>query len=347
MSGVDPNLRGEIHAKIEADYGEHTILSGGKMPRPRRLPTGSLALDYVTGGGYIFYGMTRFWGAWSSGKTLAMFLAFISAQNFGELRYRQLMGLSEMALQTGDARDARVLKDQAKREREYGSLSCLFVNAEKSIDVNHMRRLGVDMNKLDIIEDSTIEGISEMVYNSLPAYHVIGIDSTTATMSIDELGSQDGVYGSRPMLHALKWSQAMSWWRARLTRDNVIMFTSHAKEKIGARKTLNSSSKPERPPGGEALYLEPSIVLHFMKGGKLKRKPNGALEELKTDDKRSATASAFSRVRGGRRRADREVREEQGRCPGAQGRAASRQAHRQLRLPTRVREAGQATTASA
>jgi hypothetical protein len=299
---VDPSLRGKIRAQIEADYGAHTILSGGKMPRPRRLPTGSLALDYVSGGGYAFAHMSRFWGAYSSGKTLAMFLAFISAQNFGEIRYRQLMGLSELALKIGDARDAKVLKDQAKRERELGSLACLFVNAERSIDVDHMRRIGVDMDKLDIIEDSTIEGVGAMVYDCLPAYHVIGIDSTTATMSIDEVVSSDNkrktIYDETPatgMIRAGKWGINMDWWRARLSRENLILMTSHATELIGARKAIQSST-PEKPPGGRKLHLEPGLILHFLKSSALKRKPNGGLEEVDSDAARGgATASAFSK----------------------------------------------------
>jgi RecA/RadA recombinase len=302
VSGVDPNLRAQIRAQIEADYGEHTIMSGGKMPRPRRLPTGSLALDYVSGGGYAFAHMTRFWGPWSSGKTLAMFMAFISAQNFGELRYRQLMALSELALRTGDARDAKVLKDQAKREREYKSLACLFVNSEKSIDVDHMKRIGVDMNKLDIAERSTIEDIGKMVYRSLRGYHVIGIDSTTDAMSISEIGDEDdenndgdNIYGSYPFRRATSWGINMDWWRSRLTRENLILFTSHATQRVGARQTIQGSV-PEHPPGGTKLNHEPGLVLHFVRGGALKRKSDGGLEEIKSDDPRgTASASAFAK----------------------------------------------------
>jgi RecA/RadA recombinase len=308
VSGVDPNLRAQIRAAIEKDYGAHTMLPGGKMPRPRRLPTGSLALDYLSGGGYAFGHMTRFWGAQSSGKTLAMFLAFISAQNFGELRYRQLIGLAEMSMAAGESSQAKIFKDQAKREREYGKLACLFVNAERSIDIDHMKRLGVKMEELDIIEDSTIEGVGEMVYNCLerdkdgrPAYHVIGIDSTSATMSIDEVvdnkGKKKTIYDEAPttgMIRAGKWGINMDWWRSRLTREHLIMMTSHATERIGVRRAMGST--PEKPPGGRKLHHEPGLVFHFLKSGALKRKPNGGLEELKTDDARgSVNASAFGK----------------------------------------------------
>jgi RecA/RadA recombinase len=302
MPGVDPALREAIRAKVLADYGEHTMLPGNKMPRPRRLPTGSLALDYVSGGGYAFAHMSRFWGAYSSGKTLAMFKAFISAQNYGELRYVQLKALSEMAKLSGELKLAKVFADQAKREREYGSLACLFVNAENSLDVKHMERLGIDLSKIDIVTNSQIEGIGEIVYESLPAYHVIGVDSTTSTMSLDELVNKDNqaksVIDDTPatgMIRAKKWGINMDWWRSRLTPENIILMTSHATQKIGAKQVMNASV-PEHPPGGTKLFHEPGLILHFLKSSDLKRKANGGLEEVSPQARGGgATASAFSK----------------------------------------------------
>lgn len=307
---VDPNLREKIRATVQADYGEHTMLPGNKMPRPRRLPTGSLALDYVSGGGYAFAHMSRFWGAYSSGKTLALFKAFISAQHFGELRYAQLMGLAAMSELAGELKMVKIFKDQAKREREYGSLACLFVNAENSLDVAHMARLGVDLSKLDIVTQSQIEGIGEIVYESLPAYHVIGVDSTTSTMSIDEVvkvvkskdpdkateAQKKTIYDDNPttgMTRAKKWGINMDWWRSRLTPENIILLTSHATQKMGA-KSMHGST-PEHPPGGTKLFHEPGLILHFMKSTQLKRKSNGGLEEAGDDARGSASASAFSK----------------------------------------------------
>jgi hypothetical protein len=297
---VDPSLREQIRAKVLADYGEHTMLPGNKMPPPRRLPTGSLALDYVSGGGYAFEHMARFWGAYSSGKTLAIFKAFVSAQNFGELRYAQLMNLAAMSERAGELRMVKIFKDQAKREREYGSLSCLFVNAEKSLDVTHMARLGIDLSKIDIVKESTIEGVGDIVYDSLPGYHVIGVDSTTSTMSIDETVDEKTNKATKTvydesrtvgMTRANKWGINMDWWRARLTPDSIILMTSHATERVGARSMHGST--PEKPPGGRKLWHEPGLTLYFMKSSALKRKANGGLEEV--GDKGGTTASAFSK----------------------------------------------------
>jgi hypothetical protein len=292
---VDPNLRGKIRAAILADYGEHTMLPGNKMPKPRRLPMNDLALEYVTGGGIPFAHMTRFWGAPQSGKTLALMKVFAAAQNFGKLRHRQLVGLAELSLRAGESRQAKLLTDQAKREKELGSLSCLFVLAEKTWDERLPIALGVDIKQLEIVPETKIEVIGDIVQKALPGYHVIGVDSTSATISVDELGHKDGIYGELPMKRATRWGVNMDWWRDRMSPENCLIFTSHARQLTAGRASIQQQAQ-EHPPGGTKLNHEPGCILHFMKGGMLKRKPNGALEELKTDDaKGGATTSAFGK----------------------------------------------------
>lgn len=294
MSGVDPNLRGQIRAQIEADYGEHTILPGNRMPRPRRLPTGSLGLDYVTGGGIPFRHTTRLWGYYSSGKTTALLKMFAAAQNFGRLRYAQLMGLAELSLAAGELQQAKLLKDLAKREKEMGALSCLYVCPEAP-DPALAAALGLDLKKIELVPDETIiENIGDIVQNAMRAYHVIGIDSTTATMSIDEWNDPNGTHGTHPMKRASAWGVNLDWFRARMTQDNCVILTSHARDKRTGSKSF-AQQAAEHPPGGRALNHEPSVILHFMKGGALKRKDNGGLEDVGDDARGSASASAFGR----------------------------------------------------
>jgi RecA/RadA recombinase len=292
---VDPSLREKIRAAIQADYGESTIMPGDRMPRPRRLPTGSLALNYVSGGGIPFAHMTRFWGPFSSGKTTAMVKLFHSAQNYGKLRYIQLSALAELSRVAGEGKHAKLLDEQAKREREFGPLTCMYVCAEKRIDTKLFADLGVTLKDVELVMDTKIEVIGDTVQRSLGGYHVIGVDSTTATISVDELGHKDGIYGVLPMLRATRWGVNMDWWRDRLSLDNCIVFTSHSRAKTGAKTGFNQQA-PEHPPGGYALNHEPGLILRFMKGGSLRRKPNGALEAVDADTARGTpTASAFAK----------------------------------------------------
>jgi hypothetical protein len=211
------------------------------------------------------------------------------------------MALADLSERAGELKMVKIFKDQAKREREYGPLACMFVNAETSIDLKHMARLGIDLKNLEIVRKSEIETIGDIVYQALPAYHVIGVDSTTSTMSLDEIVDSKNqkktiLDDSRTtgMTRAAKWGINMDWWRARLTPENIVLLTSHATQKIGAKQTMNAST-PEHPPGGTKLFHEPGLILHFLKSSQLKRKPNGGLEEVGDDARGSATASAFSK----------------------------------------------------
>jgi RecA/RadA recombinase len=292
---VDPSLRGQIRAKILADYGESTMLPGNKMPKPRRLPLDDLALEYVSGGGLPFAHMSRFWGAPSSGKTHALMKAFYAAQNFGKIRHRQLMGLAELSFAAEESRQAKLLKDQAKREQELDKLACLFVLAEKTFDERVPLKLGVDLSDLEIVPNTRIEVIGDIVQKALGAYHVIGVDSTSASISIDELGHKEGIYNEIQLKRVMRWGINMDWWRDRMSPDNCVIFTSHSRETMGSRKSI-SAQAAEHAPGGFKLNFEPGLILHFMKGGGLKRKPNGGLEEIDADSARGgATSSAFGK----------------------------------------------------
>jgi RecA/RadA recombinase len=294
FAGVDVRLREQVRAQVLADYGEHTMLPGNKMPRPRRLPTGSLAMDYVTGGGVPFQHITRMWGYWSSGKTTSLLKMFAAAQQFGKLRSAQLLALSEMSKLAGELKQAKVFADQAKREKEYGALSCMYVCPEAP-DARHAEALGLNLKDLELVPRTEIEVIADIVQNALQAYHVVGIDSTTATISVDELGHKDGVFQEHPMKRAKAWGIALDWFRARMTPENALILTAHAREKRTGTKSFSAQSA-EHPPGGFALNHEPGLILHFMKGGGLKRKANGGLEEIDQDAARgSATASAFGK----------------------------------------------------
>lgn len=292
--GVDASLRAVIRAQIQADYGEHTIMPGNRMPRPRRLPTGSLALDYVTGGGVPFAHMTRFWGPFSSGKSTALFKLFATAQRYGAVRHAQLTALAELSLHAGELRQAKHLREQAKRERELGALSCAYVCAEKAIDTKLLADLGVDLKALELVMETKIEVIGDAVQRMLGGYHFIGVDSTSATISVDELGHKDGIFGELPMLRARRWGYNMDWWRDRLSLENCLVFTSHSRAKMGTKQGFNQQV-PEHPPGGYTLNHEPGVILRFMKGAALKRKPNGALEDVGDDARGSSTASAFAK----------------------------------------------------
>jgi RecA/RadA recombinase len=300
---VDVELRTAIRAQILADYGEHTIIPGDRMPKVRRLPSRSLGMDYLMAGGYPFGMMTRHWGAFSTGKSTALLNAFWAAQNFGLLRFERLSYLAAMSRMAGEKRHAKAMADQAKRERDRyaNGLKSMYVCSEKVFDVDLARKLGVklDEENLELVMNTRIETVGNIVQQALLGYHLIAVDSTSGTMSIDELGHEDGVEGQSQtiaMNRARKWGYNMDWWRDRISPDNVLIFTSHITTAIGmsARQRVES----EKAPGGHKLNHEPSVILHFMKGKWLKNKKtaDGGLEEI---DGSGGEKGAFGRAQAG------------------------------------------------
>jgi RecA/RadA recombinase len=274
VTSVDTKLRASVRTQLVKDYGEHTMLPGNRMPPVRRMFAGSLALEYVMGGGYAFGRLHRFWGGFSSGKTLAMLEAMRVAQNFGKMRYEHLTYLSQMAALAGQTSEAKKLKDQAKRERDqYGDgLACLFVDAEGTFDVEQAKRMGVrtDEKSLEIARTKRIEEIGDIVQNALAAYHLVCVDSTTDTITLAELAHEEGLFqNTLAMTRAMKWQNNLLWWGDRMNDDNVILYSSHVRTTIGM--SANKKMVSEHPPGGNALEHESSISLHFMKGSGLRR----------------------------------------------------------------------------
>ena len=245
----DPTLRDKIRASIESDYGQHTMLPGNRIAPIRRLPSRSLAMNYLTGGGYPYGMMTRLWGAFSSGKTSEIFGVFAQAQAMGQ--------------------------------------SCLYVCTEKVFDSALAERMGVNLSKgkFELVMNRRIEVIGEIVQRALAAYEIVAVDSTTGTMSIDELAGGKGEIKevgdnsqTTGMNRARKWGYNMDWWQDRINPENILIFTSQIQSSIGM--STNQRINHERAPGGEKLNHEPALILHFMKAQSLKRRADGGLEPI-------------------------------------------------------------------
>lgn len=296
---VDPSLRVALRKEIEKDYGAHTIMPANQMPRVRRLDSRSLGLNYIMGGGYPFGQMTRLWGAKSGGKTTLIYNAFRAAQEFPEYRYARLTHLAAVAQISGMEADAKRLREQAKYEQDryQGGLKCMYVCAEKRWDPKHLEAIGVDLDsdRLEVVPTTRIEEIGDIVQKSLQAYHVIGVDSTTGTISADELKKPDGVWdaGDFSLRRVKKWATIMDWWRDRMSPENVLIFTSHAQTVIGAGASTWAKLEMEHAPGGSKLYHEPSVILHLVKAKPLRYSgTDGAMKALDSD---GAALGAFGR----------------------------------------------------
>lgn len=110
----------------------------------RRVPSGSLSLDWAIGGGFPLGRIVELYGPYSSGKTLIAMKTIAEAQKLG--------------------------------------LPTVFIDAEKSLEKNHAIAAGIDLSKLIIFQTNEGEKIFDAIkklMEDLPA-GVVVVDSVAA-----------------------------------------------------------------------------------------------------------------------------------------------------------------------
>lgn len=215
---------------IEAQYGSGSIHVGGNARPIPRISTGSLELDYAMAGGLPFGRFSRFWGAPSSGKSLVSWNIVRSAQAMG--------------------------------------LSCAYYNAEKQYDEHYVKKLGVDVKKLIVVEGSIIEEIATKMETLLGAVNLHVIDSCSSCVSVEELNSDVDEW--RPGLNARVWGKVFRRLLERFDPEhNAGLLIDQARATIGPGA--------EHPPGGKALEHASSMTVDFRKGAWLYRNAEGTL----------------------------------------------------------------------
>lgn len=167
MSPVRVEDYDEVVAKIARKYGDD-IRKGDQMENVDGIPTGSLELDAAMGGKGVPQGRTtRFYGGYSSTKTLRTYKVIANAQKMG--------------------------------------LNCAYYNAEKQYVPEFAQARGVRTSDLTIVEGATIEEIGDKLESMLGIVHLHVIDSCSAAVSEDELNAD--IRDWRPGLNARAWGK--------------------------------------------------------------------------------------------------------------------------------------------
>jgi RecA/RadA recombinase len=191
---VDPSKIGEVLAAIEKKYGSEAVGSGVNYAGIPRIPTGSLELDWATGGGIPVGRWTRLWGGYSSGKSLTCWNTIREAQKLG--------------------------------------LTCVYYNAEKQFDPDFTRDMGVDLDKLIIIHGSVIETLGAELEALLSVAHVHVIDSESQCVSLEEMNSN--VADWHMGLNARVWSKVIRRTAEKFDEHhNVGIIVSQARDSFG------------------------------------------------------------------------------------------------------------------
>jgi len=201
----------EIVSKINSKY-KNSIRMGNDFESAARISTGSLELDVAMGGGLPIGRWSRFFGGYSSAKSLTALSVIREAQKQG--------------------------------------LKCAYYNVEKQYDPKFTaEKIGVNVDDLIVVEGTTIEEITDKMEALFSVVHLHVVDSCTAAVSEDELNAD--VRDWRPGITARSWGKSFRRLNERFdaTENTVIMvdqvrtnFRTGAEEAPGGRILDHQSS---------------------------------------------------------------------------------------------------------
>jgi recombination protein RecA len=185
---------------VERQHGKGAIMrmgSEGARVKVEAIPTGSIALDSVTGIGGIPRGrVTEIYGPESSGKTTLTLHIIANAQRMGGV--------------------------------------AAFIDAEHALDIYYAEKLGIDVENLLVSQPDTGEQaleIAEVLVRS-GAVDVVVIDSVAALVPRAEIEGEMGA--SHVGLQARLMSQALRKVTGAINRSKTaVVFTNQIREKIG------------------------------------------------------------------------------------------------------------------
>ena len=186
----------ELINKINKEYGKDKIKHGDDFPEIERIKTGSLELDYITGGGIPIGRWTRFYGAAGSGKSKVCYKVIANAQERG--------------------------------------MTCAYYNSEKQYTPEFAAAHGVNVKNLLIVEGTIIEDIGEIMESLMESIDLHVIDSCSSTVSRVEL--DDGLNEKEYMaIRPRKWAKQFSFVNERFDQSrNCVILIDQVRVAFGA-----------------------------------------------------------------------------------------------------------------
>ena len=197
-----------------------------------RIPTGSLIVDRITGGGFALGRHYELYGDESSGKSYIVY---------------RTMALSQ----------------------ERGSI-CAIVDPEHSFDYERFSFLGGDPDELLAFHpESAEDAVSVMMLLAKHAkdelLEVIGIDSVSSLLSMEEL-SKDPREKDQPASQARMMSKAL-WRITAVNKKTLFLWTNQERIDIGVK-----FGNPHVTSGGRALRYYATGRIEFKRGPRIREK---------------------------------------------------------------------------
>lgn len=213
---------------------------------PARISTGSISLDYITGGGIPIGHNTMFWGGFGSGKTLTAWGVIAEAQ--------------------------KMWPDEPMA----------YYNMEKQYHPAFAEAHGVDTSpeRLIVIDGNIIEGVGTVMQTLIGSVRLHVVDSISEGIAMNAM-EREIEATEQPGTAAKAWKNVLLHVRPLMNPENTMVWISQGRELIGS-----STKYVQRYPMGGKYMADflPDLRIEFNKGTKLFYNDNGVLEDKNKDN---------------------------------------------------------------
>lgn len=225
----------QLIKSMQKEYGDLSIRKGDDFKTKPRIPTGSIALDYIFGGGIPQGKTIEFQGKKSSGKSL-------------------------MAM--------RIVDQQMQKFKR----PVVWVDAERSWDENWAKQHIKNYKEVNVVQLPTAELIVDFIRDSLMVDNPPGIIVLDSIAALSSQVEQDrsATQEQRIGLTASLMAYALRVWTHPADVANCpIIMINQLRDDLGA---FSPWGKKEKAPGGRAKEFFASLIVDFRAGEYIKDK---------------------------------------------------------------------------
>jgi recombination protein RecA len=236
----------DVLAVFQKSHGLTVGSFGGSLVDVSRLPSGIFAFDLATGGGFPRGKASMVYGPESSGKTNL------------------------------------ILRSLAMHQFLYPDLTCVFFDIENSFDPVWAKLMGVDTDRLIVVQPSYAEQCVDMVESFLCADDcgLVVVDSIAALVTTNEADSsaEKAVVGgsSNPVGKMVRKTTLALAEASKMQRYPTLIYVNQIRHKIGVM-----FGDPETMTGGNAPKFQVGLLVRLYGKNKMDPKISKVMPVLK------------------------------------------------------------------
>ncbi len=298
---LDPVARDIWRAEMVKEFGDDFIHTPD--PTNARIMFRSPMLTWATGGGVKIGHFGRWYGPEGSGKSLTNLGLIWSCQHFPEVTTEWY----ELMIHNAEKRRKKIvavmLKSQLKQllERFPNGMDTMLFDTEQRFEESFAKQLGIDVKRIEISNNNTIEEILVAAKASFSWAGLIIIDSATNAESIEAANVEPGGYSVGADARA--WKGIRNMQKAFDRRHNTFVFVDQMRSNISPNLG-RFSGPPSAPPNVRILRHRASLAINYDRGQWLYLDKNNML----TDDVKKASSEFRALGRDGKEVAGIEMR---------------------------------------